>query len=291
MSKIINKEFYKVISIRSFLIVLLGSISASIAINLFYKSGGLYSLGITGLSMIVSNQLEQTTFNFGMSFWMIILNLPLMILSVKTLGKRFTVHTILSIVMVSILVRIIPEVILLKDVLLNVLVGGIFFGIGVTLTLKSGGSMGGTDILSLYFSFRRELSIGQLALMMNAFVALLAGLQANVEVALYTVMASFISSTIIDKFHTRYKKLRLDIVTEKGDELAKEIMSRVRRGITKVNATGLYSGREKELLIIIITSYELVHLNEAIAKVDPNAFLSISDCKRIVGNFYQEKSE
>jgi uncharacterized membrane-anchored protein YitT (DUF2179 family) len=184
-------------------------------------------------------------------------------------------------------VRIIPRQIVLDDILLNALVGGIFFGIGVTLTLKSGGSMGGTDILSLYYSFRKEISIGQMALLMNAFVALIAGLQASVEVALYTVIASFVSSTIIDKFHTRYKKLRLEVVTDKGDQLSTEILGRIRRGITRVNVKGGYSGQDKEMLIIIITSYELVNLNRAIAKADPDAFVSVSDCKRVIGNFYR----
>jgi uncharacterized membrane-anchored protein YitT (DUF2179 family) len=287
MNKLWNAEYRRIVSLRSLTTLLIGSISAAIAINLFYKSSGLYTLGITGLSMIVSSYLEGSSFDLSMSFWMIILNMPLMILAVKALGKRFTFHTILSILLVSILVRIIPRQIVLDDILLNALVGGIFFGIGVTLTLKSGGSMGGTDILSLYYSFRKEISIGQMALLMNAFVALIAGLQASVEVALYTVIASFVSSTIIDKFHTRYKKLRLEVVTDKGDQLSTEILGRIRRGITRVNVKGGYSGQDKEMLIIIITSYELVNLNRAIAKADPDAFVSVSDCKRVIGNFYR----
>ena len=280
------KELFGFASLKGVLLVTAGAILSAIAINTFYNSSGLYSLGVTGLSMIVASALEGSKFDVGMSFWLIVLNLPIMILGIRELGRRFTFYTILSIVLVSIFVNYVPKGMYLDDILLNALFGGMFFGAGITLTLKAGGSTGGTDVLSLYYSFKKEMSIGQLALMMNATIAILAGLQANVEVASYTIMGSFVTSIIVDKFHTRYKKLRVEIITEQADDLAAAILTAVHRGMTRVNVTGGYSKIHKEMLIIIITSYELMNIRDVISEVDPNAFVSISDCKGIIGNFF-----
>ncbi len=280
----------KIVTFKGFMMVMIGSILQAITINLFYHSSGLYSLGVTGLSMIASSTLEGTGFDFGMSFWLLVLNFPLLILAIKKLGNRFTFYTIQSVVMVSLFVRVVPTEILMDDILLNAIMGGLIYGVGITLTLKAGGSTGGTDILSLYYSFRGEMSIGQLALMMNAAIALLAGLQANIEIALYTVMASYITSSLIDKFHTRYKKIRIEIITENGEELSNAILAKIHRGMTRVDVTGGYSKVHKEMLIIIITSYELINLRDVVAKVDPSSFVSISDCKGIIGNFFNNDS-
>jgi len=280
------KEIRRIASLKGILMVTLGSILSAVAINMFYNSSGLYTLGVTGLSMIVASFLEGTSFDLGMSFWLMALNLPLLFLAVRELGNRFTFYTILSVILVSFFVKIIPQHVYMTDILLNTICGGLIYGVGITLTLKAGGSTGGTDILSLYYSFKKDLSIGQVALMMNAGVAIIAGLQANVEIALYTVMGSFITSSIIDKFHTRYKKIRVEIITEHADDLASAILNKIHRGMTRVNVTGGYSKVHKEMLIIIITSYELVNLKDIINRVDSSSFVSISDCKGIIGNFF-----
>lgn len=275
---------------ESIILIIIGAIIYSIAIKWFLQPSGLYTSGVTGISLILSSLLiDKFNVNIPFSVFLLGLNLPLIYVSWKHVGRTFTIYSFLSVFTVSVLTQLIPEQLITYDKIMSAVYGGTLIGIGVGLTLKAGGSTGGTDIISLLMSYKSDKPMGQYALMVNGSIIILASLLFGWEIGLYTLINVYISSMFIDKIHTRYKKITLNIITSHPDDLVSAIHRRVKHGITRINATGAYSKQHREILYMVISSYELKAVKQAIDEVDAGAFVNITDSMEILGNFKTHK--
>ncbi len=190
----------------------------------------------------------------------------------------------------SLFLELIPIRSLSEDILLNAVFGGVIAAIGTGWTLKWGASTGGLDIIALVLSRVNDRSVGTYIFALNSIIILTAGYMYGWEKALYTLVTLYVTTRVIDAIHTRHQKLTALIITTKGEEMKQAIKSQMVRGITVIPAKGAFLNEDKDMLMIVITRYELFDLKRIIKEVDPKAFTNIMQTTEVVGFFRKSRS-
>ena len=279
--------------VRRTIVLVFSSIIYSIGIVWFLEVDKLYSGGVSGISQLICNlfyKYANITLNLGLLVF--ILNVPLVILGWFCVGKKFTIYSLVSVLIQSIMLGIIPRVQITMpdgvtplDMLTNAIVGGALVGIGVGLPLRFGTSTGGLDILSQYLSFKKGLTVGMIGLCINLLITIMSGIHFGFTIAIYTMIRMIISMVFTDKIHTSYNYLNVEVITEYGEIMSETLMDKTFRGITLLKAEGAFSHHDKTIVYCIISSYELDYLVEIVKGIDNNAFVVVKPVKKIIGNF------
>lgn len=272
-------------TIQRLLILFTGAFLFAFGMNFFIVPADLYATGFSGLSQLLMKILHQFDLPLSMGTLLILLNIPVLWLGWREVGKSFTIYSLISVLMMSLLLNIIPVHSLSDDILLNAVFGGCISAAGVGLTLRYGSSTGGMDIIAVVLSKMNGKPTGQYSFLLNSMIIISAGYLFGWEKALYTIVVVFSSSQVIDTIHTRYEKLTALIITDKPEELKKEIMNTLQRGVTIVPARGAFSDTDKVMLMTVITKYELYELKRLIKRIDPFAFTNLVYTEDIVGKF------
>ncbi|HEX6923565.1 MAG TPA: YitT family protein [Bacillales bacterium] len=270
-------------------IVIIGAILNAASLDLFLIPAHVYASGFTGVAQLLSSLLQSTPITLSTGILLFLLNIPVAYLGWKRVGKRFTFYSFLSVVMTTLFLETFPVHAISNNILLNAIFGGVLGAIGIGITLKWGASTGGSDIIALVLSRMKDRPIGLYFFILNGIITFSAGLLFGWEKALYTLVAIYASSRVIDAIHTRHQKLTAMIITGKGQEIQKAIHDKMVRGITRVPAKGAFRGEDKEMLMIVVTRYELYDLEMTINEVDPHAFTNIVQTAGIFGFFRTDK--
>ena len=234
------------------------AILSAVALNLFFQPGHVYSSGITGLAQIFTtlsvNIIGQ---NLPVSITLYLLNLPLLILAWFKIGKQFTIYTVLTVTLSSVFIHIIPQYTLATDPIINAIFGGAIMGSGIGYALRSGISSGGTDIISLYIRKKTGRQVGNISLIFNGVIVIVAGILFGWQYMFYSLLTIFVSSRVTDAIYTKQRKLQATIVTKNPEVVIQALHELLHRGVTVVNsAEGGYSHIDMTLLITIITQAE-----------------------------------
>lgn len=278
------------VELKRILIVLLGAIFNALSLNLFLIEANVYASGFTGIAQLLTSILTDFAGIPGVSTGLIlfILNIPVAILGWMKVGKGFTVYSAISVAFTTLFLEVIPVQQLSGDIILNAVFGGVLGGVGVGITLKWGASTGGLDIIAMILSRMKDRPIGIYFLMINGVIIALAGFLYEPENALYTLLTLYVTTRVIDAIHTRHEKLTAMIITTKAPELEKAIHAQLVRGITTLPARGAFTQEDKNMLVMVITRYELYDLQHIIDDVDPNAFTNIVQTTGIFGFFRKD---
>ncbi|SMQ66791.1 Uncharacterized membrane-anchored protein YitT, contains DUF161 and DUF2179 domains [Bacillus sp. OV166] len=270
-------------------VVAAGSLLGALAMNLFLVPANIYSSGFTGIAQLLSKVLsDYTPIHVSLGFLLLLLNIPVAILGWKKVGKSFTVYSFISVALSSLFLILIPIKQVSNDILLNAVFGGVIQAVGVGITLKWGASTGGVDIIAMVLSRMKDKPIGPYMLVINGVIIITAGFLYGWEKALYTLVTLYTSTRVIDAIHTRHAKLTAIIITKKADVMKKAIQEKLVRGITILPAKGAFSNEAREMLMVVITRYELFDLERILKDVDPNAFTNIIQTTNIYGFFRKE---
>ncbi|HEY2421680.1 MAG TPA: YitT family protein [Neobacillus sp.] len=250
------------------------------AFNVFLIPHKLTSGGVTGIAFFIHH------FSHINTGWIIlIINIPLLLIGLKYLGKRFILLTIYAVVVLSLSMKFIPIHAISDDILLSSLIGGALYGIAVGIIIRFGGSTGGTDIISLTLSKIKNLQVGFLNICMNLLVVGTSGLIFGWNITLYTIIAIYVAGRAVDMFYTNQNKLTLTIITEKYQELSDALIHLHVRGITMADAEGAYTHKPRKVLTTVITKFELNETKHTIKMIDPNAFVNITQTLEVMGRF------
>lgn len=275
--------------IRKILIVIVGAFLNAIAMNFFLIPANVYASGFTGVAQLLSRMIGSfAPFNISTGILLLLLNIPVTILAWRKVGKSFTFYSFLSVILMSLFMEIIPITRWSPDILLNAVFGGVIAAVGVGITLKFGASTGGMDIIAMLLSRKKDKPVGTYLFLLNGVIIVTAGAVYGPEKALYTLVTLYTSTRVVDAIHTRHEKLTAMIITKKSEELKQAIHAKLVRGITRVPAKGAFTNESKEMLLIVITRYELYDLERIIKEVDPHAFTNIIETSGIVGTFRRE---
>ncbi|MFZ0370618.1 MAG: YitT family protein [Halobacillus sp.] len=278
------------VELRRIIIVLLGAVFNAISLNLFLIEANVYASGFTGVAQLLTSIFNDFLGMPGIStgFILFILNIPVVILGWFKVGKGFTVYSVVSVAFTTLFLELIPVVQLSGDIILNAVFGGVIGGMGVGITLKWGASTGGLDIVAMVLSRMKDRPIGIYFLVLNSAIIAIAGLLYEPENALYTLLTLYVTTRVIDAVHTRHEKLTAMIITSKAADLEKAIHSQMVRGITTLPARGAFTQQDKNMMIMVITRYELYDLQHIIQDVDPSAFTNIVQTTGIFGFFRKD---
>ncbi len=265
------------------LIIFIASIVLGVAFNMFLLPHEILAGGVTGIAMMLG---LVTPLNAGL--WMIILNIPILIVGWMKLGKNFIANSLFSVVVTSISMLYIPVVKITEDALLSTVFGGVIAGAAMGIIIRFYSSTGGFDVIGLLLSMKRDIPLGALVFVLNSAVVFVSGFVFSWELAMYTMASIYISGLVIDRVHTRHIKLSLMVVTTQGDAVKKELLDNLYRGITVVDGEGAYSATKVKVLYSVIGRHELAFVRPLIKNIDPNAFVSISETMEVMGNFRKD---
>lgn len=275
--------------VKKILIIILGAVLNAIAMNCFLIPANVYASGFAGVAQLLSSIVESfTPFTISTGILIFLLNVPVTILAWVKIGKAFTIYSFLSVFLLSAFMEVIPVIQLSPDIILNAVFGGVIGATGVALTLKYGASTGGMDIIAMVLSRMKDKSIGTFLLVINGLIIVSAGFLFGAEKALYTLVALYVSTRVIDAIHTSHEKLTVYIVTNKSEALTEAIHANLVRGITLLPAKGAYTKEDKEMLMMVITRYELYDIEHIIKEVDPEAFTNIVETTNVFGLFRKD---
>ena len=271
--------------------MLLGIAAWSVAYKFFLVPAGLYNGGFTGISQILQNLIVRITgqgtgFDLtGLFYWLI--NIPLLILGYRKIGRMFMIRTIIAVSVQSFLMTIIPSPAhpLLSDATMNCLIGGGLSGFGIGMVLRSGGSTGGTDILGLCVVQKNpEFSVGKLSMAINICIFVYAAVSYKFEIAAYSAAYSVVTAFTTDRIHYQNVKLTVFVVSKVpnlGSRLTREMV----RGVTTWNGWGEYSHDIYQIHMIVMNKYELHHFRKLLNELDPEAFSWVVSPNLVMGNF------
>lgn len=278
------------VKLKNLGVMIVGSFIYVLAMNMFISPANLYTGGVTGISQLIIAFVSSTTgIQLSLGSLIFILNVPLLYLAWRSIGKRFALLSILAVVLQSVILELVPIGKFSDDILLNAVFGGVLIGVGLGMILKIGASTGGTDIISQYLSMKVNGSFGKYSFSINVVIIFFAGITQGWETALYTIISIYITSVVVDKIHTVHQNLTLYIVTSKEDEMIEAIQKQLYRGITVLEGRGAYTKNNKSVLMIVLSSYELYEALAVIKMVDEHSFTNVVRSEMIQGHFIRKE--
>lgn len=274
-------------------VAVVSALITALALNLFLTPANVFQAGATGVAQLISLFLRRAGMHTGdLTGWFnLLLNIPLVYLAWRKLGRQFTIFSMVNTFLISGFVIILPVHALTSNPLMNAIFGGVLTGVGVGIALRYGFSTGGFDILSMYLAKTTRHSVGVLMFAVNFLIVLVAGIGIQWESALYTIISIYCMTRVVDTIHTANQKLTAFIVTEHQDTVIKAVSKRLIRGITVIDSRGGFMRRDNTTLMIVVSRYELYDLTEATHQVDPLAFIDIVATVDVFGEFLSPEEQ
>ena len=269
------------------IIVIIASLLYAWNLCCFAKSADLLPGGISGVSLLLQH-IIKSIFHITVpySVFNILLNLFPVYIGFRYIGKKFTLYSILTILLSSIFVDILPEYIFTTDILLISIFGGLINGFAIALCLNVGTTTGGTDFISIYMSQQKGMDAWNYILFGNVIILLIAGAMFGWSIALYSIIYQFCSTQIIQMLYKRYQKETLFIISDKADEIYRLIKDTTNHDATLFHGIGCYEAKEKEMIYSVINTDARRELIPLIHSVDPHAFINVVKTEELAGRFH-----
>ena len=275
-----------------YLFIFMGTGIMALAIQCIFEPIGLVTGGFSGIAIII-RKMTAGIVEGGVPLWLtnLALNVPVFIAALIIKGRKFLGRTVIGTVLLSFWLYVIPQVDLTQgDYMLSAVFGGVITGIGIGFVLLAKATPGGTDMVSaLIQKYVLHYSVVQMLQVIDGMVVL-AGLYVfGLKPALYAIVAIFITSKVSDALMEgmKYSKAAF-IITDYYKEIADAIMTQLDRGLTGLDATGMYSGDKKTVLYCVVSKKEIVELKDIVAKIDPKAFVIVTDAREVFGEGFLE---
>jgi uncharacterized membrane-anchored protein YitT (DUF2179 family) len=279
--------------VRDYFWMTLGMLLTAWALDAFLIPNRIASGGVSGLATVFHYFLaDRGLLAVPVGVTMLVLNIGLLALGIRARGWRYGAKTIYGAVGLSVMIDALAPLtphLAAKDPLLAVLWGGALTGIGMGMVFRVGGNTGGTDIIAQLLTTKISLGVGQLMLLVDGFVLILAGFQFGPELALYGAVAVFVMSTTVDVVQEGLSTEKAAyIFSLKSGEIGAAILSELGRGATAFAARGMYTGDAREVIFCVVSRRELDDLKNIVHVLDPDAFLVISDVHEALGEGFKE---
>ena len=267
----------------------------ALATNLFYTPVDVVPGGFTGLAMIFRH-LSLNLYPGGIPIWVlnILLNVPLILFSVRIRGFRFIRRTLIAAFLLSLFLMIIPEYAIVgEDWFLIAAIGGILMGVGIGLVLLGKATTGGTDTLAALIQyFLPHLSVAKILPFLDGAVICLSAFIFGIQVTFYAIITVFISGKVADSITGGAKNAYLAyVISDSYKKIAENIFKEMDRGITMLPGTGMYTGNRKRVLMCAVSKKEAVILKEIVYETDPAAFMILSEVNEVRGEGFLQYSK
>ncbi|MGB3007739.1 MAG: YitT family protein [Chitinophagaceae bacterium] len=275
--------------IRDFSLIVIGIFSASFGLNGFLLTNKFIDGGATGVSMLVS-----ALTSIPIYLLIICINIPFVIMGYKTLGKQFAFKTTLAILGLALCVAYVPFPNVTDDNLLVAVFGGFFLGAGIGFAIRGGAVIDGTEVLAIYLSKKLSTTVGDIIILINAIIFSAAAYFLSVEIALYSLVTYLSASKTLDFIIEGIEEyVGVTIVSPRSEEIRQMIINVMGRGVTVYLGKSGYGKRgetkEVEIIYTVITRLELNKLHTEIVKIEPDAFMVMSNVKDTKGGMIKQR--
>lgn len=278
---------------RDLLLITAGTALMAFSIASIFEPVSLITGGFSGLAIIIK-QMTESLIPGGvpLSVTNLSLNIPVFLIAIRLKGFRYLIRTACATLLLSFWLSVLPVVPLAEgDLMLSALYGGIFMGVGIGLVFVTQATTGGTDLIAaLIQHFMRHYSISSIMWVLDTAIVLLGAYLFGLPMTLYAVIAIYLTSKISESIieGLKFSKAAF-IITDRPSELAALLMEELDRGVTGLNATGMYSGEAREMLLCVVSKKEIVRLKELARECDPGAFVIVSDVREVLGEGFIER--
>lgn len=285
------KTKFKELKPINFLYLTIAGIINAFGVTLFLFPVKLYDSGISGTSML----LDQITPAFlTLPMFLVVLNIPIFIFGLKRQGLAFTIYSIFTVIIYSLMSYLIMYVLPIdvsiisplagSDLLLCAIFGGVISGVGSGLTIRFGGAIDGIDILSVVFAKKIGISIGTFVMIFNTILYIICGIAINSWILpLYSIVTYFVGSKTVNFIVEGFNRSKCAmIVTTKAKEVSEAISNQFGASGTVVNAIGGFSKEEKNIIYFIINHFQINKLKQIVHDIDDKAFISLQDVSDII---------
>ena len=280
-----------------FPVILLGALIYAVGLNCFLRPLHLYSGGFMGFAQLFQELLLRAGVDFGgfniSGVFYYLMNVPGLVIAAKKMRKRFIIKTVFAVTAITVLLSVIPipDSLVLEDRLSNTIVAGLICGAGIGVILWMGACDGGMNIIGmLYVMFKGKGSVGQISLMTNVVLYGVMLFMFDVPTVIYSLIYSVFNSIAADKIHTQNISSQINVITKLTDTkpMEVEVMGRLNRGMTEIDASGIFTGEPVKMFLIFVSKYEVSRLRAIIRSYDPSAFIVETEGVHIDGNFLRK---
>lgn len=272
------------------LLIVTGCALQGLAYSLFLIPHHFVPGGVSGISIIINYFA-----NLPVGALIIVLNIPIFLLGLRTMGKKYVVSSLFGMVLSSVMIDVFHEILKIpaatQNEILSSIYGGIMLGVGLGLVFRGRASTGGSDIIGMILSKYTGMSLG-FGIMVTDFVIISASGLAfhNLEAPLYGYIVLFLSTKVIDMVLEGWSFSKLVIITSTHtDEIADFILYKLDRSGTALRSRSLYLNREGEIILTVIHRKQLTDLREFVRDIDPEAFVIINDTYDVLGRGFKTR--
>lgn len=297
MAQFLSSKWRKLI--WDYILITSGSLITALGLDIFLIPNRLAPGGVSGLATIVyylfEDYLHLQVFGLQLpikvGLIMLIFNIPLFWMGVRVMGRTFGIRTLYGLISLSILTDVLQPVVspLTANPLLSGIYGGVLMGLGLGLVFKARATTGGTDLVAQLLNKFSSISMGQGVLMADLVVVSLAGIVFNAELALFSIISLYVSSKVIDYVQEGLNVAKaVYIISDSADEIKEEVFDRLERGVTALKASGGFTGKDKDVLLCIISRSQVSKLKRIVYDKDPRAFLFFTEAHEVLGEGFKE---
>lgn len=290
MQKVANSKKWR--NIVNIIFILLGSLILAINMNTFVEQGNLVPGGFSGLSKLIQRVgLKYYDVKISFTLLNVIFNAVPAVFAYRLVGKKFTVFSCFSLLVVSVLVDELPVIPITGDILLISVFGGILNGLGLSLILNNNASSGGTDFIAMSLSNKYKVSTFNYMLLFSAVIILISGRLFGMDKALYSIIFQFCSTQVINTFYKKYKKKTLLIVTDNPAAISADLLELTNHSSTILKGFGSYSANKKYMIYTVLSDSDVRKMKKRIREQYPDTFVNVINSSDVVGNFYIQPLE
>ena len=280
MKRSVRDELFNILLIAA------GLILATLGYRLYLIPNNVAPGGFTGIGQIVNHLVPAV----GVGLVNLLLNVPLFLVSLRSMGLGFGLRSLISSVALSLMLDYLPLPAMTDDVLLSAVFGGVLCGAGFGLVLRGHATTGGSDMLaSIVHRHVPALKVSVCLFAVDATVVIASGFVFDASAAMYALISVFVMNVVIDQVLEGPGLARSHIIiTNHGEEMAERILKELDRGVTAIEARGMYSGEGRTMLLCVVSRLEAVRLRSIVYSVDPRAFVIVQNVHEALGEGFKE---
>ena len=270
-----------------YIYIIVGAFLMAVSTALILLPNQLSTGGISGISTIL-----YYLCNYPVGLTMLLINVPLFVIAMVKVNKRLFFKSILGTILLSVFIDLLENLSpITNDRFLACIYGGIIMGIGTAIILKAGASTGGTDLLSYVIrAYNNKFKSSRVIIIADTIIIFFNIIFfREIEIGLYSVIAIYLMGKMIDIiFEGIYFTKIMFIISEKYEEISKEIGILVKRGSTGIYSKGMYSGKQNVMLFCVASRKEVAEIKQIIKQIDKNAFIVTTDAIETLGKGFSE---
>ncbi len=286
-----SKKFYERDVIR-ILIVAVAAFILAINLKSFVWAGNLVPGGLSGITVLLQ-RVAARYFNMTIPYAQVylVLNAGPIILSLKYLGKKFTIYSIIMIILSSFFTDLLPHITITYELPLIAIFGGLINGAVISICLFANATSGGLDFIAVFLSEKKGIDAWSYILIFNALTIGISGYLFGWDTALYSIIFQFTSTQVVQTLYRKYKQNTILIITEKPMEVYESIRKGTHHDATLFTGKGCYKKEERTMVYSVVSGDEVRKVTNLIREVDEAAFINVIRTEQIGGRFYHRPNE